>query len=222
MIRSPRRQKDFRAGAGRTAILQIIQDGFAHLQGHGHPNVLAVLGGLEKDPVPRQSSSSKRRVRNCPPAYPVGGEQLQDGAVPLADSRVALNAPQDFLGLLFGETAWNRGQFVRPERGDRAVQGLPEVARVQGETKESPQGRLHGSSCRSAVCGCIGQDELLDFLAVQLGQTSRRRVLAERLEESNQGMGSQPKRPGCRVLIRSHPLEVSGQQGLIDFTCRRG
>ena len=93
---------------------------------------------------------------------------------------------------------------------------------MQGETEESPQGRLHGAPCRSAVCRRIGQDELLHFVAVQLGQTTRRCVLAKRLQESNQGMGAYLERSRCRVLIRAHPLEVSGQQGLIDCTRRRG
>ena len=67
----------------------------------------------------------------------------------------------------------------------------------------------------------VRQGELLDFLAVQFGQTLWHGLRAKPLQESSEALGAQLKRPGYCMLITVHPLEVSIQKGLVDHQLRR-
>ena len=67
-------QKDFRKGAGRTAVSQIIQDGLPHLQRHWHANVLAVLGGLEENLVLHPVDFFQTQGADLSAPHPIGPE----------------------------------------------------------------------------------------------------------------------------------------------------
>ena len=121
VIGRPAGKKNLRIGVRGAGVSQVIQQALSHWGGQRQAAVFAIFDRLKKDLVlgPVDILQAKRTHLAAP--YAVGVKQLQDGIIPSASVAIPVDAAQDLLGLRIAQPAWNRGQFVSTQGGDRVV-----------------------------------------------------------------------------------------------------